>query len=77
MKPEASKDSLYNYEKPTVEEESYGWLIFKTIIVLGALICGFYYFYKFVTKKTGMHIVGREVIKVLSIVPVGQINFYR
>jgi len=74
-KPEASKDTLYEYEKPTVEEESYVWLIFKTLIVLGALICGFYYFYKFVTKKTGMQIVGREVIKVLSILPVGPNKF--
>jgi flagellar biogenesis protein FliO len=74
--PETKKneagDTLYNYEKPTVEEDSYGWMIFKTIIVLGLLVGGFYYFYRFVTKKTGMHFVGREVIKILSIVPVGQ-----
>jgi flagellar biogenesis protein FliO len=65
-------DTLYNYERPTVEEDSYGWMIFKTIIVLGLLVGGFYYFYRFVTKKAGIHLVGREVIKILSIVPVGQ-----
>ena len=66
---------LYNYEKPSVEEESYAWLIFKTIFVLGLLVGGFYYFYRFVTKKTGIHSVGRDVIKILSIVPVGQNKF--
>jgi flagellar biogenesis protein FliO len=74
-KKNEAENTLYNYEKPTVEEESYGWLIFKTIIVLGLLVGGFYYFYRFVTKKTGMHLVGRDVIKVLSIVPVGQNKF--
>jgi flagellar protein FliO/FliZ len=71
----AAKEEQYEYEKPTVEEESYVWLIFKTMIVLGALIGGFYFFYKFVTKKTGMQILGRDVIKVLSVVPVGQNKF--
>ncbi len=65
-------DTLYNYERPTAEEDSYGWMIFKTIIVLGLLVGGFYYFYRFVTKKAGIQLVGREVIKILSIVPVGQ-----
>ncbi len=64
--------SLYDYEEPTVEEESYAWLIIKTIIVLAALVGGFYYFFKFVTKKTGISTLGEDVIKVLSIVPVGQ-----
>ncbi|MBN2400806.1 MAG: flagellar biosynthetic protein FliO [Spirochaetes bacterium] len=67
--------SLYDYERPTIEEDSYGWLIFKTVIVLGLLVGGFYYFFRFVTKKTGMHLVGRDVIKILSIVPVGQNKF--
>jgi flagellar biogenesis protein FliO len=69
------QENQYDYEKPTVEEESYIWLIFKTIIVLGILIGGFYFFYKFVTKKTGMQLLGRDVIKVLSVVPVGQNKF--
>ncbi len=70
-----SQNNQYEYEKPTVEEESYVWLIIKTLIVLGALIGGFYFFYRFVTKKTGTQILGRDVIKILSIVPVGQNKF--
>ncbi|MBN2040958.1 MAG: flagellar biosynthetic protein FliO [Spirochaetes bacterium] len=72
---EAEDVTLYQYEKPTVEEESYAWLVFKTIIVLALLVGGFYFFYRFVTKKTGMQSLGRDVIKVLSIVPVGQNKF--
>lgn len=68
-------DTLYEYEKPSVEEESYTWLVVKTLIVLGALIGGFYYFFRFVTKKTGIQTLGRDVIKILSVVPVGQNKF--
>jgi flagellar protein FliO/FliZ len=74
-KTAASENSLYDYERPTVEDESYVWLFFKTLIVLAMLVGGFYYFYRFVTKKTGIQSVGREVIKILSIVPVGQNKF--
>ncbi len=82
-KAKAAKDALdieesgdlYDYERPSAEEESYAWLIIKTIIVLGALVGGFYYFFKFVTKKTGINVLGEEVVKVLSIVPVGQNKF--
>ncbi len=77
-KDEDSKDKdgdLYAFEKPSVEEESYAWLIIKTIIVLGALIGGFYYFFRFVTRKAGIQILGREVVQVLSIVPLGQNKF--
>jgi flagellar protein FliO/FliZ len=68
-------DTLYNFEKPSVEEESYTWLVFKTILILAALVGGFYFFYRFVTKKTGMQTLGRDVINILSIVPVGQNKF--
>ncbi|MFH0974628.1 MAG: flagellar biosynthetic protein FliO [Spirochaetota bacterium] len=74
-KTTAAENSLYDYERPTVEEESYVWLFFKTLIVLAMLVGGFYYFYRFVTKKTGIQSVGREVIRILSIVPVGQNKF--
>jgi flagellar protein FliO/FliZ len=78
-KQEDSKDKgegdLYAFEKPSVEEESYAWLIIKTIIVLGALIGGFYYFFRFVTRKAGIQILGRDVVQVLSIVPLGQNKF--
>ncbi len=58
--------------KPKVEEESYAWMIIRTIIILGLLIGGFYYFFRFVTKKTGMQLRGEEVVNILSIVPIGQ-----
>lgn len=72
---DATSDDLYSYEKPVVEEESYVWLIIKTIIVLGSLIGGFYYFFRFVTKKAGIQVLGRDVVQVLSIVPLGQNKF--
>lgn len=58
--------------RPQVEEESTVWLIFKTIFVLGSIIGGFYFFFKFVTKKTGIQLLGQEVVKILSVVPLGQ-----
>lgn len=73
--PANDKGTLYDYEKPAVEEESYGWMIFKTIIILGVLVGGFYYFFRFVTKKTGMQLLGRDVIQVLSVVPLAQNKF--
>ena len=73
---EASKnDYLYNYEEPRVEEESYVWLIFKTILVIGILIGGFYFFFKFITQKVGITAVGQEVITILSVIPLGQNKF--
>jgi flagellar protein FliO/FliZ len=73
---EAQKgDYLYNYEQPQVEEESYIWLIFKTIFVMGVLIAGFYYFFKFITQKVAITAIGQEVITILSVVPLGQNKF--
>jgi flagellar protein FliO/FliZ len=72
---DATEGDLYSYEKPVIEEESYVWLIIKTIIVLGSLIGGFYYFFRFVTKKAGIQVLGRDVVQVLSIVPLGQNKF--
>ncbi len=68
-------DYLYNYEQPQVEEESYVWLIFKTIFVMGVLIAGFYYFFKFITQKVAITAIGQEVITILSVVPLGQNKF--
>ncbi|HOK03424.1 MAG TPA: flagellar biosynthetic protein FliO [Spirochaetota bacterium] len=56
---------------PQVEEESFVWMIFKTILVLGLFVGGFYLFYKFVTQKAGLQVSGHEAIKILSMVPVG------
>jgi len=61
--------------RPRVEEESTAWLFFKTIFVLGSIVGGFYFFFKFVTKKTGIQMLGQDVVKVLSVVPLGQNKF--
>ena len=58
--------------KPSVEEESFLWMFIKLILVLGLFAGGFYYFYRFVTKKTGVSIFGGDAIRVLSVVPLGQ-----
>ena len=68
-------DYLYNYEQPQVEEESYVWLIFKTIFVMGILVAGFYYFFKFITQKVAITAIGQEVVTILSVVPLGQNKF--
>lgn len=74
-KKEDVTSDLYSYEKPSVEEESYAWLIIKTILILGFLVGGFYYFFRFVTRKTGIKTLGGDVVQVLSIVPIGQNRF--
>jgi flagellar protein FliO/FliZ len=61
--------------KPQVEEESSVWMFIKMILVLGIFGGGFYYFYRFVTKKAGISMFGGEAIKVLSVVPLGQNKF--
>lgn len=58
--------------KPKGQEESYGWMVFKTLLILGLLVAGFYYFFRFVTKKAGIQVLGQEVIQVVSVVPIGQ-----
>ena len=50
-------------------------MFIKMIFVLGIFGGGFYYFYRFVTKKAGIGLFGGEAIKVLSVVPLGQNKF--
>ncbi len=61
--------------KPKLEEDSYAWMLFKTLLVMGLLLGGFYYFFRFVTKKAGINALGGEAVQVLSVVPVGQNKF--
>jgi flagellar biosynthetic protein FliO len=70
-----SKDFKDEDFKPQVEDESSVWMFIKMILVLGIFAGGFYYFYRFVTKKAGVSIFGGEAIKVLSVVPLGQNKF--
>ncbi|MCX7678571.1 MAG: flagellar biosynthetic protein FliO [Spirochaetes bacterium] len=61
-----------DYRAEETETQSYGWLIFKTLMIIALLVGGFYYFFRFVTKKTGIQILGKDMVHVLSIVPLGQ-----
>ncbi|MCP4133256.1 MAG: flagellar biosynthetic protein FliO [bacterium] len=61
--------------KPKVEEGSYVWLAFKTVLVLGSIVGGFYYFFRFATRKAGIQVLGEDVIQLLSVVPIGQNKF--
>ncbi len=58
--------------EPRLEEESAVWMFFKMIIILGIFGGGFYYFYRFVSRKTGIGVFGSDAIRVLSAVPLGQ-----
>jgi len=61
--------------RPQIEEESAAWLIIKTMFVLGLFIGGFYFFYKFVTQKSGVNLAGHEAISILSTVSLGPNKF--
>lgn len=67
-----SKDFTDEDFEPRLEEESAVWMFFKMIIILGLFGAGFYYFYRFVSRKTGVGIFGGDAIRVLSAVPLGQ-----
>ncbi len=58
--------------KPKASEDSYVWDIFKLLVVLGIMVGGFYYFFRYVTRKTGLNVHGEDVIQTLAMVPVGQ-----
>jgi flagellar biogenesis protein FliO len=61
--------------KPQADEDSSAWMLFKMLLVMGLFGGGFYYFYRFVTKKGGVNMFGGEAIKVLSVVSLGQNKF--
>jgi len=61
--------------KPQVDEPSAAWMLIKMILVLGVFAGGFYYFFRFITKKSGMGLFGGEAIRVLSVAPLGQNKF--
>jgi flagellar protein FliO/FliZ len=67
---------LYDaYDVPKADEPSMGWMFFKTVLILGIFGAGFYFFFKYVKKKTGMGSVGYGAAQVLSVVPIGQNKF--
>jgi flagellar protein FliO/FliZ len=68
----AADAPLYTYEHPEEDETSYGWMIVKTILVLGIFGAGFYFFFKYITKRGMIPNVGRSVVQTIAITPVGQ-----
>ena len=66
---------LYSYDKPEAEETSSGWLFFKTVLILGLFGLGFYFFFKYVTKKSGIMSTGSGAANILSVLPIGQNKF--
>jgi flagellar protein FliO/FliZ len=67
-----SKEYTEKDFRPQEEGDSYISLVLKTFLVVGLLIVGFLFFYRFVTKKIGFPAVGGDVSTVLAIVPIGQ-----
>lgn len=70
-----SAEDLYRYEEPTVEEESYAWTIIKTLLVIGMLVGGFYYFFRFVTRRAGIQLPGSSGVQTLLVSPMGPNKF--
>jgi len=70
-----TKDFKEDDFKPQLEEESSIWMFIKMIFVLGIFGGGFYYFYRFITKKSGIGLFGGDAARVLSVVPLGQNKF--
>ncbi|MBP7737879.1 MAG: flagellar biosynthetic protein FliO [Spirochaetes bacterium] len=67
-----TKDFKEDDFKPQVDEPSAVWMFIKMIFVLGIFGGGFFYFWRFITKKSGIGLFGGEAIKVLSVAPLGQ-----
>jgi len=75
-KAKSSEGALFDdYKAPKAEELSYGWLFIKTLFVLGLFGAGFYFFFRFVTKKMGVPRIGSSIVQMLSISPIGQGKF--
>lgn len=60
---------------PKTEDESYIWMILKTIIIMAMLVGGFYTFFRYITKRAGIQTMGGDVMQILSVIPVGQNKF--
>ena len=71
----SKKQGIIASEDEVEEEFSYTGMIIQTILILVMFVGGFYYFFRFVTKKAGIQIMGGETIQVLSVVPLGQSKF--
>jgi flagellar biogenesis protein FliO len=72
---EPAKAREYNYKQAEKEEQSYGGLIFRAFLVIALMIGGFVLFFRFITKKSGLPRIGRDVVQVLAIAPLSHGKF--
>ncbi len=74
--PEAGEDAtLYDYNRVEPDDSSTGWMFFKFFLIVALLLTGFYFFFRFVTKKAGMSVLGGNTVDIISAVPVGPNKF--
>jgi len=57
---------------PKTSGASYAWDIFKLLLILALMVGGFYYFFRYISKKTGINVRGGEIMRTIAVVPVGQ-----
>ena len=60
---------------PRVDEGSYVWSFIKMLFILGVMVAMFYYFFRYVSKKTGANVSSHGVSTTLSIIPIAQNKF--
>jgi len=54
---------------------SYIWSFIKMLFILGVMVAMFYYFFRYVSKKTGANISSADISTTLSIIPIAQNKF--
>ena len=69
------KDYIEDDFKPKADEVSYVWSFVKMLIVLGIMVALFYYFFKYVSKKTNINFSSDGISKTLSVIPIAQNKF--
>jgi flagellar protein FliO/FliZ len=70
-----SKDYTEDEFKPKADEVSYVWSFVKMLFVLGIMVAVFYYFFKYVSKKTNINVSSEGISKTLSVIPIAQNKF--
>jgi len=67
-----ASDYSENDFAPKTSGSSYVWDIFKLLLVLGLMVGGFYCFFRYISKKTGITARGGDIMRTIATVPVGQ-----
>ncbi|MCL2026648.1 MAG: flagellar biosynthetic protein FliO, partial [Leptospirales bacterium] len=75
-KPETEGLAAADYTEsdfaPKTSGSSYAWDIFKLLIILGLMVGGFYYFFRYISKKTGINARGGDIMRTIAVLPIGQ-----